>query len=89
MVRSLATSCGCGRLPPPFRSAIKPFQRPEGHTCKVSSGVHDCLTFGTGTLDDGGFWSVPCYECRAHEEQFPDCGPCWPHTDEQIQARVV
>ena len=51
-------------LPPPFRSAIKPFQRPEGHTCKVSSGVHDCLTFGTGTLDDGGFWSVPCYDVR-------------------------
>lgn len=62
------------------------FNQPAGHNCKVSSGIHDCLTFGTGRLSDNGFWENPCYECaRAHEEQFPDCGPCWPHTDEQLK----
>jgi len=65
---------------------IKPFVRPEGHDCHVSSGIHDCLTFGTGELSDSGFWEHPCYECaREHERQFPECGPCWPHTEEQLQ----
>ena len=65
---------------------IRPFVRPAGHQCKVSSGIHDCLTFGTGKLDANGFWESGCYECaRAHEEQFPECGPCWPHTDEQLR----
>lgn len=63
---------------------IKPFVRPEGHTCSVSTGIHDCLTFGTGELCDNGFWEDPCWECaREHEKQFPKCGPCWPHTESQ------
>jgi len=41
---------------------LKPFERPEGHDCHVSSGVHDCLTFGTGELDDNGFWENPCWD---------------------------
>ena len=62
----------------------KPFVRPAGHECLVSTGIHECLTFGTGHLDENGFWSAPCFDCaRAHEEQFPECGPCWPHTTEQ------
>ncbi len=66
--------------------AIKPFVRPEGHNCHVSSGIHDCLTFGTGNLDANGFWENPCHECaREHEKQFPECGPCWPHTEQQLQ----
>jgi hypothetical protein len=66
---------------------IKPFVRPEGHTCHVSTGIHDFLTFGTGHLDDNGFWEHPCAECaRAHEKQFPQCGPCWPHTEVQLIA---
>lgn len=66
---------------------IAPFVRLEGHEdCRVSSGIHDCLTFGRGRLDDNGFWEEPCWECaRAHEQQFPECGPCWPHTEEQIE----
>ncbi len=65
---------------------MKKFIRPEGHTCKVSTGIHDLLTFGTGKLDDNGFWENPCFECaRAHEEQFPG-EPCWPHTDEDLRA---
>jgi len=62
----------------------KPFVRPAGHRCSISTGIHDYLTFGTGHLDANGFWQHPCFECaRAHEEQFPECGPCWPHTAEQ------
>lgn len=65
---------------------IKPFIRLEGHTCRISSGIHDCLTFGKGHLDRNGFWEIPCYECaREHEKQFPKCGPCWPHTLEQLE----
>ena len=46
---------------------IKPFERPAGHSCSVSTGIHECLTFGTGPLDDSGFWAVPCFACaREH-----------------------
>ena len=57
------------------------FIRPEGHDdCCTSTGIHDCLTFGKGELDHYGFWEIPCGECaRAHEKQFPEKGPCWPH----------
>jgi hypothetical protein len=66
---------------------MKTFQRPEGHSCKISTGIHECLTFGKGRLSDGGFWQIPCPDCaRAHEQQFPEDGPCWPHTDEQLVA---
>jgi len=61
------------------------FIRPPGHHCHVSTGIHDGLTFGTGKLDEHGFWDRPCYECaRAHEQQFPEDGPCWPFTDAQL-----
>ena len=66
---------------------MKKFVPPAGHKCGVSSHIADCLTFGTGKLDGSGCWEHPCAECaRAHEEQFPDDGPCWPHTDEQLMA---
>ena len=62
------------------------FVRPVGHMCSVSTGIHDCLTFGRGKLNGNGFWSKPCPECaRAHEQQFSEDGPCWPHTNEQLE----
>jgi len=66
---------------------FKTFVRPEGHnTCSISTGIHDHLTIGSGKLDDNGFWSIPCPVCaRAHEEQFPECGECWPHREEQLK----
>ena len=65
----------------------KPFIRPEGHNCKISSHTFDCLTFGIGRLEDNGCWEHGCPECaRAHEQQFPKCGPCWPHTDADLRA---
>lgn len=67
--------------------ATQTFVRPEGHTCHVSTGIHGHLTFGDGKLDANGFWSIPCGECAgAHEMQFPECGPCWPHTEKQLKA---
>lgn len=67
---------------------MKTFVRPKGHEqCKASAGIHDCPTFGSGELDDFGFWENPCSECaREFERQFPECGPCWPHTEEQLKA---
>jgi hypothetical protein len=73
---------------PPAQQSLRVqrFVRPAGHRkCRVSSGIHDCLTFGYGELDYHGFWEHGCYECaRAHEQQFPNDGPCWPHTPKQI-----
>jgi hypothetical protein len=65
---------------------IKPFIRPQGHECHVSTGIHGLLTFGIGELDEHGFWENSCYECaREHEKQFPECGFCWPHTLVQLE----
>jgi hypothetical protein len=63
------------------------FIRPAGHNyCHVSTGIHGCLTFGSGRLSEHGFWEKPCWDCaRAHERQFPDAGPCWPHTTVQLE----
>jgi len=66
----------------------KQFKAPPGHDkCRVSTGIHGYLTFGSGRLSGNGFWEHPCGECaKAWEQQFPEDGPCWPHTDEQIAA---
>jgi len=66
------------------------FLKPAGHKCGVSTGIHDGLTFGSGKLDNNGFWSKPCCECaRAYEEQFPDDDECWPYADEQSAAEIM
>lgn len=63
----------------------KKFVPPTGHSCDLSEGIHEQLTFGTGELSFAGFWSEPCAECaRAWEKQFPEDAPCWPHTHEQL-----
>lgn len=65
----------------------KKFERPAGHRCGISTHIGDLLSFGTGKLDGNGFWEFPCGRCaRAHEEQFPEDGPCWPHTEEDLRA---
>lgn len=36
--------------------------------CSVSTGIHEGLTFGSGELDNCGYWSRPCYACaREHD----------------------
>lgn len=53
--------------------------------CSVSTGIHDCLTFGSGQLNINGFWEHPCAICaRNHEHKYPDDGPCWPHNAEDL-----
>jgi hypothetical protein len=62
--------------------------RPCGNPyCSVSSGIHDGLTFGSGTLDFNGYWSKPCTVCaRDHERRFPHHGECWPFVDSDLEA---
>jgi hypothetical protein len=66
---------------------MKTFQRPPGHSkCRASSTIMDTLSFGTGELDEHGFWEKPCAGCaRAHEQQFPEDGECWPHSPETLK----
>lgn len=40
--------------------------------CSTSTGIHGGLTFGSGRLDDYGYWSEPCRTCAAHwDSQIP------------------
>lgn len=51
----------------------------ENLSCCVSTGIHDGLTFGYGTLDDNGYWQYPCAPCaRENEKNNPQDFPCWP-----------
>lgn len=53
--------------------------------CGISTGIHEGLTFGGGTLDPNGFWSEPCAPCaRRYEERHPSAGPCWPGPEEPL-----
>lgn len=60
-----------------------------GHMdCDVSSGIDGSITFGSGLLDDYGYWEHPCSFCaRAFEENHPDMvemyGPCWPFKEKK------
>jgi hypothetical protein len=50
--------------------------------CGVSTAIDDeTLTFGSGELDDFGFWERPCSKCaRAWEAAHPG-ETCWPFAD--------
>lgn len=32
--------------------------------CCVSTSIFDDMTFGSGRLDDNGFWELPCLICE-------------------------
>ena len=33
--------------------------------CSASTGIDEEATFGTGNLDENGFWEFPCNACRS------------------------
>lgn len=39
-------------------------RRCGNNECGVSTGIDGKLTFGTGHLDDHGFWEYPCESCE-------------------------
>jgi hypothetical protein len=41
--------------------------------CSCSTGIHGGLTFGSGELDEAGFWAKPCRPCaEAHDKKMDD-----------------
>lgn len=42
--------------------------------CYSSTGIHDGLTFGSGTLDSMGYWSRPCRICAADFDKRMNSG---------------
>ncbi len=51
----------------------------KDHKCCVSTAIDEItFTFGSGGLDDYGFWEFPCIECaNRHKEKFPE-DSVWP-----------
>lgn len=62
----------------------KPKLRACGNrNCCASSGIHEGPTFGSGELDDYGYWEFPCYPCaRAWEILYPEDAPAWPFPED-------
>lgn len=53
-------------------------KRCDNRDCQVSSDMDGNPTFGSGELNDYGYWSNPCEECaRYHEAKFPG-EKAWP-----------
>lgn len=51
--------------------------------CMATSSIAEMLSFGSGELDNYGFWEFPCEQCaRAFEKLEPEYGPCWPPSKE-------
>lgn len=47
--------------------------------CGTSSGICGRVTFGSGKLDDYGYWEHPCRTCaEAWEARRPEAA-CWPN----------
>jgi len=58
--------------------------------CSVSTGIHDGLTFGSGELDENGFWEHPCPICaRECEKKHPEYAPCWPFSDKPTRKEML
>ena|SRR3990167_4804348 len=57
-----------------------------GHAdCGVSHNIAEDLSFGSGHLDEYGFWENPCStNAREWERRFPQDKPCWPYTEEEL-----
>jgi hypothetical protein len=56
--------------------------------CKYSTGIHDGITVGTGTLDDNGYWDHPCHVC-ARKWEITNKKPinaCWPFYQPREQS---
>lgn len=63
----------------------KPIKKPCGNPdCSVSTHIGDCLSFGSGKLDECGFWEFPCRICAKAAENRDrangdlDYMPYWP-----------
>jgi hypothetical protein len=56
----------------------------EGEKCMVSTGIDGSCTFGTGELDEYGYWEFPCRKCaKAYEERNPG-EVAWPFGVENL-----
>jgi hypothetical protein len=58
--------------------------------CRCSTGIHGGYTFGSGELDQFGYWENPCALCaRENEKRHPEDGPCWPFKDKEDADKVL
>ena len=56
--------------------------------CGASTGIHDGVTFGSGKLDDFGYWEKPCYICaRKWEELYPN-EIAWPFSNASTKNEI-
>lgn len=61
------------------RAQQKPLPACGNKECGISTGIGELLTFGSGELDDYGFWEKPCEPCASTwKTEYPE-DACWPH----------
>jgi len=65
---------------------MKKRQRPCGNPkCSASTGICESTTFGSGELDQYGYWEFPCSICaREYERKYGEI--CWPFKKDDDQA---
>lgn len=50
--------------------------------CCASSGICGSMTFGSGELDNHGYWEYPCVICAAVTKKFSPKIDVWPEPGE-------
>lgn len=50
----------------------------NNHKCLTSKSIFGHVTFGTGELDNNGFWEFPCFECAEKYKQENPEEDVWP-----------
>lgn len=56
--------------------------------CCCSSSYFGHVTFGSGALDDYGFWEKPCLICALdYKRRYPK-EDVWPENEEQVKAAI-
>lgn len=58
-------------------------KKPCGNpNCSATSNIAEDLSFGSGEMDNNGFWERPCAICaRAYEKENPGA-QCCPYKDD-------
>jgi hypothetical protein len=52
--------------------------------CNVSTGICERITFGSGNLDELGYWEKPCFKCAELWKREHPTDEVWPNIDPEI-----
>lgn len=58
--------------------------------CNVSQGICESITFGSGEINEHGYFQYPCYFCARRHEEIGNLkrGTCWPFLNQNYEKEI-